>query len=132
MLMQWRTRFGVADPLAGKLLESALIAVDDAEPRLRFELLWGLVFQTMFTSGRIADASPLVDEMVEIANELRDPSMRVRALACEHWMQAVVGASAETLDALSDAIATYAEESNDEQLIAGAYAGPGRQRAAPP
>jgi len=122
-LMQWRTRFGVADPLAGKLLESALIAVDNAEPRLRFEILWGLVFQTMFASGRVADASPLVREMIEIANELRDSSLRVRALACEHWMQAVVGASPGALDALSDEITAYAEETNDEQLIAGAYAG---------
>lgn len=122
-LMQWRARFGVADPRVGTLLESALAAVDVAEPRLRFEILWVLVFQTMFVNGRIVEASRLVDEMVGIANELRDPSMQVRALACSHWLQAVVGASTERLEALSDAIAEYAEETNDEQLIAGAHAG---------
>jgi hypothetical protein len=125
-LMQWRTRFGVADPVAGRLFESALAAVDQTEPRLRFEILWGLVFQTMYASGRVGEVRPLVDEMVEIADELRDPALRVRSLSCSHWLKALVPGDAhdlEALEALTDTITAYAEETNDEQLVAGAYAG---------
>ena len=122
-LTQWRARFGVADPLDGALLEAALAAVDAGEPRLRFEILWGLAFQVMVRNGRVAVASPLVDEMVGIADEMRDPAMRTRALACRHWLRTAVGASEEEIELLSDSIAAYADETKDEQLIAMAYAG---------